>query len=164
MAAATGSPGTTGPVFLRVTLWLLLGGWIGAWLCFALIVAQISFEVLPSELAGQLVARVLATLHWYGAVAGLALTAIAWALGRGPLAIGLPLVLALGCLVNQVGVTPQIAALRDLGVGPGGDAQVLERFQALHRLSMGIFSGVLLGAIWLLVLHARRDALPDRIP
>ena len=164
MVSVASSGGTTGPVVLRIGLWLLLGSWIGAWLCFALIVSRVAFQVLPSDLAGQVLGPVLSTLHWYGAVAGVALSVIAWGLGRGPLLVGLPLALTLGCLVSELGVTPQIAALRDLTFGPEGNTEAAKRFNTLHQLSIGIFSGVLLGAIWLLGLHARRDAPTDRIP
>ena len=55
----------------RATLWLLLGGWVGAWLLFSLGVTTTAFRVLPStELAGQLVGPVLSQLHYAAAAAG----------------------------------------------------------------------------------------------
>ena len=43
-------------VALRSPLWLALGGWVGSWALFALVIARLAFRVLPSpEIAGQLV-------------------------------------------------------------------------------------------------------------
>ena len=36
---------------LRAALWLVLGGWVGSWACFGLVVAPNAFRVLPSEVA-----------------------------------------------------------------------------------------------------------------
>ena len=147
-----------GEVALRSLLWLLLGGWVGSWAFFALVVARVAFQVLPSaEVAGQLVGPVLVTLHWYGAFAGVALAGLAALLGRGRLLVWLPLVLAAACLVSELAVTPQMAALRDLAFGPQGEVGAAERYRQLHGVSMTIFSLVLLGAVALLVLHTRRD-------
>jgi hypothetical protein len=45
---------------LRSALWLALGGWVGSWALFALVIARLAFRVLPSpEVAGHLVAPVL---------------------------------------------------------------------------------------------------------
>ena len=60
---------------LRTALWLLLGGWIGAWLLFGGVVAPTAFRTLPStEVAGLLIGPVLTWLHLYGAAAGIAST------------------------------------------------------------------------------------------
>jgi hypothetical protein len=145
-------------VALRSALWLALGGWIGSWAFFALVIARLAFRVLPSpEVAGHLVRPVLNTLHWYGAGAGVTLAVLAVVLQRGRLLIGLPLVLALACLVTQLGVTPQMESIRDLAFGPGGNVEAAAQYRHLHGLSMAIFSAVLVGAIALVPLHARRD-------
>jgi Domain of unknown function (DUF4149) len=144
---------------LRSALWLTLGGWIGAWAFFALVLARLVFRVLPSpEAAGHLVRPVLDVLHWYGVGAGLALAALAVVLRRGRLLVGLPLVLATACLVTQLGVTPRLEAIRDLAFGPGGNVEATAEYRRLHGVSMAIFTTVLLGAIALVPLHARRDA------
>ena len=143
---------------LRSALWLTLGGWIGSWAFFALVIARLAFRVLPSpEVAGHLVRPVLNTLHWYGAAAGLALAVLAVVLRRGRLLVTLPLVLALACLVTQLGVTPQMEAIRDLAFGPDGNLEAAAEYRRLHGVSMAIFTAVLLGAIALVPLHARRD-------
>ena len=129
---------------LRSTLWLTLGGWVGSWALFALVIARLAFRVLPSpEIAGHLVAPVLEVLHWYGAAAGVV--------------IALPIALAAACLVTQLGVTPQLEAIRDLAFGPAGNVEAAARYRHLHGISMAIFSVVLMGAIGLVVLHVREE-------
>ncbi len=153
------------PVALRSLLWIGLGGWIGSWAFFALVIARLAFRVLPSpEVAGRLVSPALATLHWYGALAGLALAALAWALGRGALRVALPLALSVACLASELAVTPRMAAIRDLAFGPEGSVEASARYAQLHGVSMAIFSGVLVGALVLAVLHARSEGLqtPDK--
>ena len=152
--------GPVAEIALRSALWLLLGGWIGAWGVFALVVAPTAFRVLPStEVAGSLVGPLLSFLHLYGAGAGLALAGIAWALSR-PLALRvLPLVLVAACLYTQFGVSGEIAEIRELALRPEGSEEMAARFTRLHRLSRAIFGSVGLAAIALLVLHAREDAL-----
>ena len=153
------APGGARDVALRCALWVLLGGWIGAWALFAFVVARVAFEVLPTtELAGRIVGPVLAALHLYGAVAGVALAVLAWALARRPITIALPLALAVLCLVSHLGVTAEIESIRDLVFGPGGSPELAARFQLLHRLSMGIYTIVGLGAYALVWLHVRADA------
>ena len=150
---------------LRSALWLTLGGWIGSWAFFALVIARLAFRVLPSpEVAGHLVRPVLNALHWYGAGAGLALAALAVVLRRGRLLVGLPIVLALACLTTQLGVTPRLEAIHDLAFGPDGNVEAAAEYRRLHGLSMAIFTAVLLGAIGLVPLHARRDGLENDRP
>jgi len=152
-------------VALRSALWLTLGGWIGSWAFFALVIARLAFRVLPSpEVAGHLVRPVLNALHWYGAGAGLALAALAVVLRRGRLLVGLPIVLALACLTTQLGVTPRLEAIHDLAFGPDGNVEAAAEYRRLHGLSMAIFTAVLLGAIGLVPLHARRDGLENDRP
>ncbi len=146
-------------VALRSTLWLALGGWMGSWALFALVIARVAFQVLPSpQVAGNLVRPLLDVLHWYGAGAGLLLAVLAIVLRRGRLLVALPVVLALLCLATQLGVTPQLEALRDLAFGPGGNIEAAAQYRRLHGISMGIFSAVLMGTIALVVLHAREEA------
>jgi len=150
--------GRKAEVSLRSLLWLLLGGWVGSWLFFSLVLARLAFRVLPSaEVAGQLIGPALATLHWYGVVAGVALAGLAGLLRRGGLLVVLPLMLAAACLVSELGVTPQLAALRDLAFGPEGNLESAAEYRRYHGISMSIFAAVLLGAIGLVVLHTRRE-------
>ena len=150
-------------VVLRTLLWLLLGSWIGSWLLFALVVAPTAFRVLPStHAAGALVGPVLDALHLYGAAAGVALSGLALALRRGRLRIALPLVMAAACLYSQFGVSSELAEIRDQVFGPEGSELLAARFNQLHRISMEIYSAVLVGALVLLGLHAASEATPTR--
>ena len=155
----TGATGTA----LRSLLWLLLGGWVGSWALFGLVVAPTAFRVLPSTaVAGTLVGPVLTVLHLYGAIAGCGLGLLAWLLGRGRLRVALPLVLMVACLYNQFGVSAEIAEIRDGVFGPEGSAALAARWNQLHRLSIGIFEAVSAATLWLLVLHSRSDSPSTR--
>jgi len=148
-----------GGLWLRAISWLLLGGWSGTWVFFAFVVAPTAFRVLPStQIAGQLIGPVLATLHLYGAAAGVALAALAWGLSRTGLCVWLPLAMSALCLVSHFGVTAQIEAIRPLAFGPEGSPGMAARFQLLHQLSMGIYSAVGLAGFVLVALHARVDS------
>ena len=160
----------SGPAHIaaRSALWMLLGGWFGAQLLFATTVAPTAFRILPStELAGKLVSPVLAVLHLYGAVAGVALALLAALLRRGATLTALPLGMAAACLFSHFGVTAELAEIRDAAVGPGASAAAIAHFAHLHRLSMGLFAAVGLAAGLLVVLHSRADlrahaGAPDR--
>jgi hypothetical protein len=144
---------------LLAALWLALGTWVGAWLLFGAVVAPTAFALLPTSEAGALVGPVLSTLHLYGAAAGGALAALAWALGRGWLRGLLPLAMALACLYSQFGVSPEIDEIRELAFGPEGNLEAAGRFTRLHRRSTGIFVGVGIAGLVLLGLHANSDAV-----
>lgn len=148
-----------GETALRSALWLLLGGWIGAWFLFAFGVTTTAFRVLPStEVAGQLVGPILTGLHVYGAAAGLMLAGVSLGLRRGRWLAAAPILLAALCLYSQIGVTGEIERVRAQAFGSEATLAASERFTVLHRRSMAIFTLVGVGAIALLVLHARRDA------
>ncbi len=145
----------------RSMLWLTLGGWIGANLYFALVVALAAFRVLPtSELAGQVVDAVYTPLQLYGMGAGLALAGLATLLGRGLWLRFLPVILAVLCFTSHFGITARLDELRDRAFGAGGavpEGAASAEFWRLHAASMGIHAVVILGAIGLLVLHVRAD-------
>lgn len=143
---------------LRIGLWLVLGGWIGAWFFFGAVVAPTAFRELPStEIAGTLIGPVLTALHLYGVAAGLVLAAMAQALGHSLWLRLIPLALSAACLYSHFGVTAQIAEIRGQIFGPGGNVEAAERFRSLHALSMSLFVGVGLVAIVLAMLHAWAD-------
>jgi hypothetical protein len=157
-------PGNPRDVALRTGLWLLLGGWVGAWIFFGAVVSRVAFTVLPStELAGTLIGPVLESLQWYGAGAGIALMLLTLAMGRG---IGLalvPLAMGLACLFSHIVVTAEIAELRDLAFGPDGNTGAAARFNLLHRVSVGVFIAVGVASLVLLWLHARADSRAARV-
>jgi len=143
---------------LRVGVWLLLGGWIGSWASFGLLVAPTAFRTLPStELAGRVVGPVVSALHGYGAVAGVLLALLAWILRRGVLLIVVPLAAAALCAFSELASTPQIAAIRPLVFGPEGSPELAARFQLLHRVSVALFLFVGLSTLGLLAAHVRAD-------
>jgi hypothetical protein len=149
-------------VVLRTALWLLLGGWVGSWGLFGMVVAPTAFRVLPStEIAGTLVGPILTSLHLYGIAAGIGLGALGALLQRGPLRIALPLLLAAACAYSQFGVSAQIAEIRDGAFGPGGSVGDAARWNTLHQLSIGIYLVVSAGALVLAGLHAASDAPPE---
>jgi hypothetical protein len=146
-------------IALRTALWLTLGGWVGSWACFGLVVAPAAFSVLPTtELAGQLVGPVLGALHLYGLVAGLALAALARAMDRSRVLVIAPLLLAALCAFSHFWVSAELAEIRPLAFGPGGSVEIATRFGALHRLSMGIYLVISAATLALVFLHARADA------
>jgi hypothetical protein len=145
-------------LLLRSALWLTLGTWIGAWLLFGAVVAPTAFRVLPSTaVAGSLIGPVLEALHLYGAGSGALLALLAVILGRGPLLVGLPLLMSAVCLYSHFGVSAELSEIRDLAFGAGGAPEFAARFTRLHRVSLGLFLGLGVAAVGLLVLHSRAD-------
>jgi hypothetical protein len=150
----SGATGHWRQAALRAALWLLLGGWFGAWSLFAFSMAPVAFRLLPPEIAGQLVGPVIASLHLYGAAAGPGLALLALALRRGAWCVALPLLMAALCLVSHFWVTAEIEQIRDLAFGPSASQAALERFWGLHGASMGIYTAVGLLSLVLAALHA----------
>ena len=154
------SPREAGVAWLSAASWLVLGGWLGAWVLFAFVVAPTAFRVLPStQVAGQLVAPVLAALHLFGAGAGVALAALAWALARTGACLWVPILMSALCLVSHFGVTAEIEAIRPFAFGSDGSSEMAARFQLLHQLSMGLYTAVGIAGFFLAALHARADGL-----
>ncbi|MBW2359542.1 MAG: DUF4149 domain-containing protein [Deltaproteobacteria bacterium] len=153
-----------GDAALRSTLWLVLGGWVGAWVFFAFGVSTTAFRVLPStELAGLVVGPLLAGLHVYGAAAGIVLAAVTLGLGRGPLLAAVPVLLAALCSYSELGVTGEIDSIREQVSGPAATFEATQRFGVLHRRSLALFGAVGIGAFGLLVAHARYDSKLARV-
>jgi hypothetical protein len=78
-------------------------------------------------------------------------------LRRGALRVAIPLSMAAACLYSQFGVSAELAEIRHLVFGPEGTEAMAARFNELHRLSMTLYSVVLLAALLLAGLHAARD-------
>jgi hypothetical protein len=150
------APAPTRDAWLRALLWLWLGAWIGAMALFGFM-TRVAFAVVPApEIAGHLVGRLLEPLLVIGAASGVGIAALGAALGRGRLAVVVPLVLAIACLVNEFGVSRAIAEIHvtDPGLGP----ELARRFATFHRLSVVLFMGTLFGALALAALHAAIEA------
>jgi hypothetical protein len=123
---------------------LALAAWLGAALLVVLVVAPAAFAVAPEpRIAGDLVGRVLGPLHWTGAAAGI----VAFASLRGPVAARvLAAALVLFCLVSELGITPRIAELRALSIGPDADPALRARFGQLHGASVALLSASVLAS------------------
>ena len=148
-----------GPSLIRASLWMLLGGWFGAYLLFGAVIAPIAFAVLPTtEIAGSLIAPVLTKLHLYGALAGFPLAMLSRSLGRSGLLVATPIALSLVCLYSHFGVSVELAEIRDLSIELGRDPSLVARFGFLHRISLGLFIGVSATITLLIGLHAKADA------
>jgi len=143
---------------LRLGLWTSLGVWVGSWGFFAFVVSRIAFEVLPGDVAGNLAGQLLGVLHFGGAAAGFVAAGCAFGLGRRGWVVILPLALALVCLFNELWVSPEIALVRPSSIGAASTEATANRFRILHRLSLGLFLGMHVATIALLVRHAHFDA------
>jgi len=147
---------------LRTALWLSLGLWIGSWGFFAFVVSRIAFQTLPGNVAGDLAGSLLEILQFGGAVAALVAAAAAAALGRRGLLVGLPVVLALVCLFSELWLSPQVELVRPSVLGAASTVVTAERFRIYHGLSLGLFIGVHIASMVLVLLHARLDARAAR--
>jgi hypothetical protein len=150
---------------VRTIVWLVLGGWLGAWALFGLVIAPTAFQVLPSQsAAGALVGPILATLHNYGIAAGLVLSVLALLLRRGLTLASLPLCLALLCAISEYGVTPAIGEVAPRSFGAAQEPEASERFARLHQTSRLLYGCVGLGVLALVGLHvfAESDASSRR--
>lgn len=148
----------TSRIVLRTFLWLALGSWVGSWGFFAFVVSRIAFQVLPGDVAGDLAGALLAILHFGGAAAALVAAAAAAALGRRGLVVGLPVALAMLCLASEIWLSPEVALIRPSILGAASTLETQQRFQLLHRLSLGLFMAIHLASVVLVALHARLDS------
>ena len=142
---------------LRTGLWLALGLWIGSWAFFAFVVSRLAFQVLPGDLAGQVAAALLTVLHYGGAASAFVAAGAGVALGRRGWVIGLPVVLGLFCLGTELILSPQVAAVSPISLGPANTVETQQRFRMLHGLSLGLFMAIHLASIALVWGHARLE-------
>ncbi len=147
---------------LRFSLWLSLGGWVGAWAFFAFVVSRLAFQVLPGDVAGDLAGALLAILHFGGAGAAFVATGAAIALGRRGWLVGLPVVLGVLCIASELFLAPEVAAVRPSTLGAANTEETQQRFRVLHAISLGLFMAIHAASYALLWGHARRDSLDFR--
>ena len=155
--------------FLRYLMLLSLIVWLGGLIFFAFVLAPTAFSVLPSRhLAGSLVGRSLATLHWMGIISGIIFLASSILYSR--LTQGTPHVFAarhlLICLMlaltltSQFGIIPRMDTLR-ASIGEIDsvplDNPARKQFDALHVWSTRVESGVFL--LGLVVVYLTASAL-----
>ena len=153
--------------FLRFLMLLSLICWIGGLIFFAFVLAPTAFSVLPTtHLAGNVVGRALAKLHWIGFISGIVYlvssllyshiidgTAHVFAARH----VLLCLMLALA-LISQFGIIPRMDVLRaSLGEVTAAPIDNPERvqFDALHVWSTRVEGAVLLLGLVVVYLTAR---------
>jgi hypothetical protein len=150
--------------FLRYLMLLSLIVWLGGLIFFAFVLAPTAFSVLPSRhLAGTLVGRSIATLHWMGILSGvmfLTSSILYSQLTKGAAHVFaarhvlIVLMLAL-TLISQFGIIPRMDTLRaSIGeidsVPPNNPARM--QFDALHVWSTRVEGGVFLLGLVLVYL------------
>jgi uncharacterized membrane protein len=153
---------------LRFLMLLSLVVWIGGITFFAFGVAPTVFKVLPTRhLAGAVVTRSLAILHWMGLVSGVVFAGTSMAYTHATRGVAEPFAprhlviytMLILTLVSQFVVSPQMVALRTQMVViddvPATDARRVE-FNRLHVWSTRLESAVLLLGLAALYLTARK--------
>lgn len=151
---------------LRFLMLLALIIWVGGIVFFAFVMAPTLFGVLPSRnLAGAVVGRSLAALHWMGIVSGVVFLVASWFELRRPFAVRNLLVAAmlLFTLISQFSVSGRMQKLRaamiDVDAVAVSDARRVE-FNRLHEWSTRLEEAVLVLGIAAAYALARR--VPER--
>jgi hypothetical protein len=144
----------TFPRFLQL---LALVVWIGGIIFFSFVVAPGLFALVPTTLAGSVVGRSLAILHYMGLICGAVFLAASFLLhspAQKPMRV-LVLLMMLLTGISQFGVTRQIHHLREMvgavEVLPPKDAG-RAAFDRLHQISVILESLVLvlgLSTVWM---------------
>jgi len=158
--------------FLRYLMVLALIVWLGGLIFFAFAVAPAAFAVLPSRhLAGNVVGRSIAILHWMGIISGFIF--LGSSVFYSQLTRGTPhlfaarniiiVIMLMLTLISQFGIIPRMDTVRaSLGeidsVPPDNPARV--QFDALHVWSTRVEGGVLL--LGLLAAYLTTNALAQR--
>lgn len=156
-------------MFICKTVMLLaLTVWVGGLIFFAFVAAPGAFAVLPTPaLAGNLVGRNLAALHWMGIVSAVSflLGSLLYSRARSarlkPFALVnvLIVVMLVLTLISQFGITPRIHALRaQLTPGNSATDPVRLEFNRMHQWSTRLEGGVLVLGVAVVLLTARRLA------
>jgi len=154
--------------FVRFLMLLSLVVWVGGLIFFSFVVAPSLFSILPSRhLAGTVVTRALASLHWMGLAAGVVFAICSMIYANAshgspePFAARHLIVYAMLALTiaSQFGISPKMHALRTQMVKvddvPADDPRRVE-FNRLHAWSTRLEGGVFFLGLALLFLTARR--------
>jgi uncharacterized membrane protein len=154
---------------LRAIEFLGLSIWLGSDIFLSFVVAPGAFAVLASrDQAGAIVGYSLGRMHWMGIVCGvlILLARLAQTRSVGSLAAPVSLcvvVMMVLTVISQVAVSPKMAVLRvQMGSiqATAEGSSLLAEFARLHRVSVGLESGVLLAgmaAMFLMVREASRS-------
>jgi uncharacterized membrane protein len=156
---------------LRAIEFLGLSIWLGGDSFLSFVVAPGAFSVLASRNeAGAIVGYSLTRMHWMGVVCGVAILLVrvlrtrSFASLVAPAALCVALMILL-TLISQRAVSPKMAELRThMGsiesTAPG--STLLAEFGRLHRVSVGLESGVLLAGLVALVCLVREATAAGR--
>jgi len=141
---------------LRAIEFLGLSVWLGSGLFLSFVVAPGAFAVLSSrDQAGAIVGYSLTAMHLLGILCGLVILASRLVRMRSfgsfvaPAALCVVLMILL-TTASQIAVSPRMAELRrQMGsiAATAADSPLLAEFSRLHRVSVGLESGVLLAGI-----------------
>ena len=154
--------------FLRFLKMLVLGLWLGSIFFFAAVVAPAAFGVLPSHyLAGLVVSRSLAHLHWLGTAFGLLFLLSSFIIafvegGRNPFHPSnfLAVVMIGLTLFTHYTVEKKMLALREsMGVidTVAKDDPRRVEFNHLHKYSTGLESAVFVVGLALLFFTVKHE-------
>jgi uncharacterized membrane protein len=154
-------------MFMWKTLMLLaLVVWIGGLVFFFFIAAPTAFLVLPSTtLAGNVVGRSLAALHWMGIASGVIFLVASLLYNRARFARVKPLLLVnvlvlimlVLTLISQFAISPRVHQLRAQLPPPGAAPDAIQmEFNRMHIWSTRVETGVLVLGLGVVLLTARR--------
>jgi len=152
---------------VRTLEFLALSIWLGSDLFLSFVVAPGAFSVLASrDQAGTIVGYSLTRMHWLGVACGVLILLFRFMRARSITSLGsaatlLIVLMILLTVISQLTVGPKMAALRvQMGSiqAAAADSPLLAEFSRLHRISVGLESGVLLAGLSALYLFVRETA------
>jgi uncharacterized membrane protein len=148
-------------IVLRAAEFLGLSIWLGSDMFLSFVVAPGAFAVLASrDQAGAIVGYSLTRMHWMGIVCGVVILLVRLARTRSVGSLAAPaalcvLVMMVFTVISQVAVSSNLAVLRvQMGSiqATAEGSPLLTEFARLHRVSVGLESGVLLAGMAALIL------------
>lgn len=152
---------------LRAIEFLGLSIWLGSDVFLSFVVAPGAFSVLASrDQAGAIVGYSLTRMHWMGIVCGVVILLVRVLRTRSLAGLVAPaalcvVVMILLTVISQVAVSPKMAVLRvHMGSIQATQAgsPLLAEFGRLHRISVGLESGVLLAGMAALLWMVRETS------
>jgi len=152
---------------LRALEFLGLSIWLGSDIFLSFVVAPGAFSVLASrDQAGAIVGYSLTRMHMLGIMCGFLILLFRVVRTRSLPSLAAPAALCILPMVvlttiSQLAVSPKLAALRvQMGSiqATAADNPLLAEFSRLHRVSVGLESGVLLAGFLALYLFVRETA------
>jgi uncharacterized membrane protein len=156
---------------LRAIEFLGLSIWLGSDVFLSFVVAPGAFSVLANrDQAGAIVGYSLGRMHWMGIVCGAVILLVRVLRTRSLASLVAPAALCVALMIlltviSQVAVTPKMAGLRvQMGSiqAAAADSPLLAEFGRLHRVSVGLESGVVLAGMMALFLMVREASAAAR--